>query len=431
MTALCIRGGRVVDPASGFDGSADVRLRDGRVVEVGPALAARADEEVLDATGCVVAPGFIDLQCHLGDADHDDAETLDTLGAAAAAGGFTTVCCLREGDPCVDDAAAVVALRERAATEARVRVLPVGAITRGREGTELAELGAMAEAGAVAFADGRAIRSARVLRHALSYSRITGRPVVEHACDPDLAQGGLAHEGVVATRLGLPGIPAAAEEIAVARAIALARATGGRLHLGALSTAAALEQVRAAQAAGVSVTAAVAAHHLLLDETAVAAGPSGWPYVTSTKLLPPLRTAADRTALCAGVADGTLVVISDHWPRRSIEKDCEYAYAAPGASALESVLGVLLELVARRELPLDAALRALTAGPAAAFGLEAGRLAPGGPADLVMFDPEPRWLVDPTRWRSRGRSTPLAGHWLRGRVLATVVAGKIVYREQP
>jgi len=430
MTALCIRGGRVIDPASGLDGLADVRLHDGRVVEVGPALAAAADEVVLDATGCIVAPGFIDLQCHLGDADHDDAETLATLGAAAAAGGFTTLCCLREGDPCVDDAAAVVALRERAAAETRVRVRPLGAVTRGRQGAELAELGAMAEAGAVAFTDGAlSVRSARVLRNALSYSVLTGRPVVEQPCDPDLAQGGLAHEGAVATHLGLPGIPAAAEEFAVARALALARATGGRLHLGPLSTAAAVEQVRAARAAGLAVTAAVTAHHLLLDETALASGPEGWPYTTSTKLLPPLRTAADRAALCAGVADGTLVVVSDHWPRRAIEKDCEYVYAAPGASALESVLGVLLELVARGELALDAALRALTVGPAAAFGLEGGRLAPGAPADCVVFDPEPRWQVEPARWRSRGRSTPLAGHWLRGRVRATIAGGEIVYRE--
>jgi dihydroorotase len=257
-----------------------------------------------------------------------------------------------------------------------------------------------------------------------------GLPVVEHAADPDLAEGGLAHEGRVATWLGLPGVPAAAEEIAVARAIGLARLTGGRLHLAHLSTAAAVAQVRAARAEGLPITAEATAHHLLLTEDVVAHGPRGLPFDSSTRLDPPLRTAEDAAALCEALADGTLAAVAtDHRPQRAVEKDCEYAYAAPGASALETAFGALMELVAAGRLSLNVALRALTSGPAQAFGLDAGRLVAGGPADLVVLDPDAAWTVDPSRFHSRGKSTPLAGRTLRGRVLATLVGGAIVHRE--
>jgi dihydroorotase len=310
-------------------------------------------------------------------------------------------------------------------------VLPIGCVTRGRDGAELAELAELADAGAVAFSDdAQPVRSSRLLRQALAYSAMLGRPVVEHAVDLDLAAGGLAHEGPVATWLGLPGIPAAAEEIAVARALALARLTGGRLHLAHLSTAGAVAQVRTARAAGVAVTAEVTPLHLLLTEESLAVGPAGSPYDSSTRLDPPLRTAADAAALCAALEDGTLdAVATDHRPQRQVDKDCEYQDAAPGASGLETALGVLMELVALERLSLGTAVRALTSGPARAFGLAAGRLAVGGPADLVVFDPRAAWTVDPTRFRSRGKSTPLAGRSLRGRVLLTMVGGGIVHRE--
>jgi dihydroorotase len=428
---MLIVGGRVLDPASGLDQVADVRLRDGRIVAIAPELAPDDGETVLDAGGRLVLPGFVDLHSHLGEPGHEERETLATGTRAAAAGGYTTVCCLGDTSPRLDTGAELAALRARADETALVRVLPIGRVTRGRDGTELAELAELAQAGAVAFSDDpRPVRSSRLLRHALAYSAMLGRPVVEHAVDLDLAEGGLAHEGRVATWLGLPGVPAAAEEIAVARAIALARLTGGRLHLAHLSTAGAVAQVRAARAEGLAVTAEVSPLHLLLDEDAVLTGPHGRPFDSSTRLDPPLRSAADAAALRAGVTDGTIVAIAtDHRPQRGVDKDCEYAYAAAGASVLETAFGALMELVASERLSLQVVVRALTSGPAQVFGLEAGRLAVDGPADLVVADPETAWTVDPARFHSRGKSTPLAGRTLRGRVLATLVGGAIVHRE--
>jgi len=428
---LLIVGGRVIDPASGLDGVADVRLRDGRIAAIAAGLAPEDGETTLDAGGRLVLPGFVDLHCHLGEPGHEDRETLATGTRAAAAGGFTTVCCMGDTTPRLDTGVELAALRARAAETAAVRVLPIGCVTRGRDGSELAELAELARAGAVAFSDDpRPVRSSRLLRHALAYSAMLSRPVVEHAVDSELAEGGLAHEGRVATWLGLPGVPAAAEEIAVARAIALARLTGGRLHLAHLSTAGAVAQVRAAQAEGLAVTAEVSPLHLLLDEEAVGTAPHGRPYDTSTRLEPPLRRAADAAALREGLADGAIAAIaSDHRPQRAVDKDCEYAYAAPGAAGLETAFGAVMELVAADRLSLLTVIRALTSGPAAVFGLEAGRLTVGGPADLVIADPEATWTVEPSRFHSRGKSTPLAGRSLRGRVLATLVGGAIVHRE--
>jgi dihydroorotase len=426
---LRIVGGRVLDPASGVDRHADVRVRQGRIAAIEPGLSAEDGEMVVDARGCIVAAGFVDLHSHLGEPGYEDRETLATGSRAAAAGGFTTVCCMGDTNPRLDCGAEIAALRARAEATAIVRVRPIGCVTRGREGAELAELAELAAAGAVAFSDdARPVRSSRLLRHALTYSVMLGRPVVEHAVDPDLADGGLVHEGPMATHLGLPGIPAAAEEIAVARAIALARLTGGRLHLAHLSTAAAVAQVRAARAAGLAVSAEVTPHHLLLTADAVLAGPGGLPYDTSTRLDPPLRGPADADALLAALADGTVAAIAtDHRPQRRVDKDCEYAYAAPGATALETALGALMELVTADKLSLTVAVRALTSGPAETFGLDAGRLTIGGPADVVVFDPLATWTVEPARFYSRGQSTPLAGRHLRGRVRTTLVGGAVVF----
>jgi dihydroorotase len=430
-TPLLIVGGRVLDPASGLDRVANLRTRDGRITAIAPGLEPEGGETVLDARGRLVLPGFVDLHCHLGEPGHEDRETLATGTRAAAAGGFTTVCCMGDTSPRLDTGAELAALRARADETAQVRVLPIGCVTRDRDGGELAELAELAQAGAVAFSDDpRPVRSGRLLRHALAYSAMLGRPVVEHAVDLDLAEGGLAHEGRVATWLGLPGVPAAAEEIAVARAIALARLTGGRLHLAHLSTAGAVAQVRAARAEGLAVTAEVSPLHLLLDEEAVGRGPQGRPFDSSTRLDPPLRAAADAAALREGLADGTIAAIAtDHRPQRVVDKDCEYAYAAPGATVLETAFGALMELVAAEQLSLLTVVRALTSGPAQVFGLDAGRLTVGGPADLVIADPEATWTVEPSRFHSRGKSTPLAGRTLRGRVLATLVGGAFVHRE--
>ena len=286
------------------------------------ACPAEEGELVVDARGCIVAPGFVDLHSHLGEPGYEDRETLATGSRAAAAGGFTTVCCMGDTNPRLDCGAELAALRARAEATAIVRVQPIGCVTRGREGAELAELAELAAAGAVAFSDdARPVRGSRLLRHALAYSAMLGRPVVEHAVDPDLAEGGLVHEGPVATRLGLPGIPAAAEEIAVARAIALARLTGGRLHLAHLSTAGAVAQVRAARAAGLAVSAEVTPHHLLLTADAVLAGPAGCPTIPARGSIrrcagPPTRTPCWRRSRTARWLPSPLTIARNRgWTR--------------------------------------------------------------------------------------------------------------------
>lgn len=428
--ALRISGGRVLDPASGVDRIADLLLRDGRIAAIAPQLPATDGELHLDARGLLVVPGLVDIHCHLGEPGYEDRETLASGSRAAAAGGFTTVCCMGDTNPRLDCGAEVAALRARAAESALVRILPIGCVTRGREGVELAELAELAEAGAVAFSDdARPVRSARLLRYALAYSAMLDRPVVEHAIDPELAEGGLMHEGRVATWLGLPGIPAAAEEIAVARAIALARLTGGRLHLAHLSTAGAVEQVRAARAAGIAVTAEVSPLHLLLTDDVVARGPDQAPYDTSTKLDPPLRSAVDQEALRDALRDGTIgAIATDHRPQRAVDKDCEYAYAASGASGLETALAAAMELVHLGALSLETAVRALTIGPASVFGLDAGRLAVDAAADVAIVDPNATWRVEPEAFHSGGKRSPLAGRVLHGRVLTTIVGGVVAYQ---
>ena len=415
-------GGRILDPATGRDEIGDVLIEDGRFVE----RMTHNGETVIDVAGFIVAPGFVDLHCHLREPGFEDAETIATGTRAAAAGGFTTVCALADTQPSTDTGSDVEALLTQALRDAVVRVLPLGTTTKQREGLELSEMADMADVGAVAFSDdGRAIRSASLMRHALEYSLLVERPISSHAQDPELADGGVMHEGALATVLGLKGIPREAEEIAVARDLALARLTGGRLHLAHLSTAGAVDQVRRAKAAGVRVTAEVAPHNLVLSEVAI----TDRPYDTNARTDPPLRSVDDARALLEGVRDGTIdCIVSDHSPRRWVDKACEFDQALPGISGLETAFGLLMRLVHNRTLSLTELIAALTQRPAQAWDLPYGTLAPGASADVVVLDPDQAWVVDPERFLSKGKNSPLGGQTLRGTVLLTVAQGRIAYR---
>lgn len=428
-----IRGGRIIDPSQAMDVEADLLIVGGRIHGLARPGKACRGERVVDARGCVVAPGFVDLHCHLGDPEGEDVESLATGTAAAAAGGFTTICCMPDTLPPLDHATAIEAVKARARDQASVRVLPLGTVTRGREGVELAEMAEMAWAGAVAFTDdGNPITSSRLLRHALEYSLLANRPIVDHAEDAELARGGQMHDGEVATVLGLRGVPAEAEEITVARDLALAKLTGARLHLAHLSTAGGVDLVRRAKAQGVRVTAEVSPHHLTLTERAVAGTENGLAcYNTLAKVSPPLRTQSDVAALRSAVRDGTIdAVATDHIPRRFQDKACEFGLARFGISGLETALGLVLGVVTAGDLTLHQAVAALTCGPARAFDLPYGTLSPGAAADVVVFDPHQRWIVTTDRFRSRGRNNPLEGQPLVGRVRVTLVGGQIVFEEE-
>jgi dihydroorotase len=444
--AILLRGARVVDPSQGLDGPGALLLAGGRVAAVGPeAEAGAAGASVMDLpAGWVVAPGFVDLHAHLREPGDEAKETILTGTSAAARGGFTTLCCMPNTRPVLDTPALLAQVRG-AAANAPARVHPIAAITRGEAGAELAEFATLAEAGAVAFSDdGRPVANSRLMRSALEYSLLVDRPMVEHCQDEGLVADGVMHEGEISALLGLKGWPAAGEEIMLARDVALARETGGRYHAAHLSTAGAVEIVRRGKAEGARVTAEVTPHHLLLTDAWVAGertGPLaealaalgldagvGVRYDTNTKVNPPLRTARDAEALLAGLLDGTVdAIATDHAPHTQVDKACEYGEAAFGISGLETALAALLALVHAGRLPLTTLIEALTIRPARAFGLDAGTLAVGTPADVVIFDPREEWTVDPARFASRGRNTPLAGVTLRGRVRMTLLNGAVVY----
>jgi dihydroorotase len=426
MKSILITGGRVIDPAQNLDEISDLMIAEGKVKKVGKNLTA-GEAEVIDAKGMVVCPGFVDLHCHLRQPGYEYKETIASGTRAAARGGFTTVCCMPNTNPPVDNKAIVSYVQEAAAREASVRVLPIGCISRGRKGEELADLAELAEAGVAGFSDdGSFVQSARLMRQALEYSRPLGLPLIQHAEDRELAGEGLMNEGSVATRLGLPGIPGAAEEVAVARDIILAELTGARVHFAHVSTAGSVELIRQAKRRGVRVTAEVTPHHLTLTQERVLG------YNTQAKVNPPLRTQGDIDALIAGLIDGTIdAIATDHAPHAENDKRCEFALAASGISGLETALGSLLRLTDYVKLPL--LLSKLTSAPAQILGQRFGKLgslATGAQADVAIFDPAAAWTVEPARFASRGHNTPLAGETLKGKVIATIYGGKVIYRDE-
>ena len=391
------------------------------------------DRERVDGDGLVVLPGLIDLHAHLREPGYEESETVATGARAALRGGFTTVCAMANTLPAIDSPGLVAEIAARGREARAARVLPVAAITRGRNGRELADLIELARAGAVAFSDdGDPVEDARLFRSALEYAHAAGRPVLEHAQDRALSGRGVMHEGAVSADLGLPGIPAAAEESAVARDVAIAKLTGARLHLQHVSTAGSLELVRRAKAEGLQVTCEVAPHHLALTDAWVAGSralawedgaPRGVAFDSATKVNPPLRTAADARALWAGIADGTVdAIATDHAPHASVRKDVDYADAAFGISGIETALSLVLMGVAAGMGDLGAVVRALTAGPARVLGTSL-------PDDLIVVDPSREWTVSAATLVSKGKNTPLLGRTLRGRVIAAIVDGETRYRD--
>ncbi|HXF93504.1 MAG TPA: dihydroorotase [Nitrospiraceae bacterium] len=423
---LLIRGGRVIDPGR-QNGVADVLIEDGRIAAVGRHLSAPRSATVIDATGLLVLPGFVDLHVHLREPGFEYKETIESGTAAAVAGGFTSVCCMPNTNPVNDNQSITEFILERAQAAGNAHVFPIGAITKGSEGKELAEIGDLRRAGCVAISDdGRPVMNSLVMRRAMEYALAFDLPVVDHCEDLHLTEGGCMNEGVVSTEMGLPGIPAAAEDIMVARNLALAELTGARLHLAHLSTAGSVRMVREAKARGIRVTAEACPHHFALTEE-VCRG-----YNTHAKMNPPLRTWEDVQAIKEGLRDGTIdVIATDHAPHATQEKQQEFAQAPFGVVGLETALPLTLALVEEGVLTLEAAVAKLTEAPAKAFGLAKGTLAPGADADVTLVDPQAQWEVDPTRFRSKSRNTPFAGWKVKGRVTATLVNGRVVYELQP
>jgi dihydroorotase len=424
MTGLLIRNGRVIDPANGVDGPADVAIENGLIARVGPDLAPPAGADVIDADGKVVCPGFIDLHVHLREPGYEYKETIATGTRAAAAGGFTAVCCMANTNPVNDTGSITEYILDRARREGVVRVYPIGAVTRGLAGEELAELAELADAGCVAFSDdGRCVMNAGLYRRAMEYTLPFGTPLVSHAEDHTLSKGAAMNEGVVSTELGIPGAPAAAEEIMVARDIVLAELTGAHVHIAHLSTAGAVRLVRDAKARGVKVTAEVTPHHLVLTEEALRT------FDANAKMNPPLRTKRDVEALIDALADGTIdCIATDHAPHALSEKEGELDRAAFGVVGLETAVAVLLDrLVATGLLPLPTLIARLARDPARVLNLPGGSLTAGAPADVTILDLARERTVDPATFRSKSRNTPFAGWRLRGGPWMTIVGGKVVH----
>ena len=429
MTALLLRGGRIVDPSLRMDAVGDVFVVDGKIESLGGRVDAgsRDDVETLDCAGLVVSPGFIDVHCHLREPGREDVETIATGACAAAAGGFTAVCAMPNTDPVTDNQAAVGFIIRQAARAGAARVYPIGAISVGQRGEALAEFGEMVGAGAVAVSDdGKPVASAHLMRTALEYARTFGIPVADHCEEPTLAKGGAMNEGLVSARLGLKGVPNEAEEIMAIRDILLARRTGGHVHLCHMSTRGSVELIRWGKERGINVTAEACPHHLSLTEEAVEG------YDTNAKMNPPLRMAVDVEAIQQAVRDGTIdVIATDHAPHHYDEKEREFADAPNGIIGLETALAVNITwLVAPGIIDLPTLIEKMACAPARVFRLPGGTLRRGSVADITLFDPDAEWTVDPTRFRSKGRNTPYAGKRLRGRVHATIVDGRVIHRSK-
>ena len=419
-----IHGGTVVDPASKLEAARDVLVEDGVIRAVAkPGSFLGVGDSGIDAHGLIVTPGFIDMHVHLREPGYEYKETVLTGTRSAVAGGFTAVACMANTNPVNDNGSVTRYIIEKAQEADLARVFPIGALSKRLQGEELAEIGDMVEAGAVAVSDdGRPVMDANLMRRALEYCSMFNVPVSVHEEDLHLAAGGVMNEGPTALRLGLKGIPNAAEDVMVARDLALARLTGGRLHIAHVSTRGAVALVRQAKAEGLTVTAEATPHHFTLTEEAVEG------YNTSAKMAPPLRLAEDVEALKEGLRDGTIdAIATDHAPHHRDEKEVEFDQAANGVVGLETALPLTLRLVSAKVLSLPAALSKLTVSPARILGLPYGMLAPGAPADIVLFDPARQWRLEPEKLRSKSKNTPFGGWELTGKVVLTMVGGRVVY----
>src|SRR5579872_6008266 len=423
MTATLFTAVRLLDPASGLDQHGDLLVRGGRIADFGSGLGRPDGAIVIAEEGAVLCPGLVDMRAALGEPGYEYRETIASAAEAAAAGGITTLAALPDTQPAIDDPALARLLRARGEETGSLTILPYGAVTTGCRGEEFAELGLLREAGAVAFTDGsRAVGSSRLMRLALSYARGFGAMIVQHPEDPSLAAGGAATEGELATRLGLPGIPAAAEAILVARDIRLAALTGGTLHFAHVSTAETLTLIRRAKQDGLAITCDTAPPYFDLNETAIG------DFRTYAKLSPPLRKEADRQAVVAALTDGTIdAIASDHQPRDADDKRQPFAQATPGGTGLATLLGVTLAHVHNGSIPLMRAIDLLTAQPAHLLRIDAGRLTKGAPADLCLFHPDRIWQVTAGELPGKAQNTPFDGRALEGLVLGTWKSGRRVF----
>jgi dihydroorotase len=427
--AMLIKNGRIMDPSKGLDISGDLLIADGRIKEVAANIKEiPADCGVLDAKGMIVCPGFIDYHCHLRQPGFEEKETIATGSKAAAKGGFTTICCMPNTNPALDNKATIDYIKATSASEACIRVLPIGCITKGRSGKELADMGELAEAGVVAVSDdGSTIADSRIMKQALEYSTIFDLAISDHCEDAMLSEGGQINEGIIATRLGLRGIPDAAEENIISRDITLAKLSGARIHICHISTQGSVELVRNAKKDGVKITAEVTPHHLTMDEEMVLG------YDTNAKVNPPLRTRKDIEALISGLKDGTIdIIATDHAPHTANEKLCEFSKAPFGISGFETALGSLMKLVHNGDIYINLLISKLTAAPANIIGNRFGKLGTleeGAMADITIFDPDAEWTVSIKDFYSKGKNTPLNGEKLKGKVMATIFNGKVVYKD--
>ena len=445
---LLIRGGRIVDPSQGMDQVGDLLIDEGRIAQLGRVVTLNR-VATFDAAGLVVCPGFIDLHCHLREPGFEYKETIATGTRAAALGGFTTVCCMGNTNPPIDNAAVVTWVKEKASKDGFVNVLPIGCITKGRRGEAVCDMAELAEAGVVAFSDdGNPVSNSQVMRQAMDYSRILGLPMIDHCEDTMLSRGGIMNEGQLSVRLGLKGIPAAAEEIMVARDLALARLTGAKIHIAHVSTCGSVELIRQAKEKGISVTAEVTPHHLILTEERILDKTTLKPSLlkgeervrvkqsnplacdTNAKVNPPLRTEKDLGCLVEGLKDGVIdAIVTDHAPHTWEDKNCGLELAAFGISGFETAFGCLMSLVQNEEIDLTTLISKLTCEPARILGKdnELGSLKVGTPANITIFDPNREWVVDSREFASQGKNTPFDGYKFRGKVMATIVNGRIVH----
>ncbi len=425
-----ITGGRLIDPAQKLDGPADLLIVDGKVARVGKSAEWKAslpaDCQRLDASNLWITPGFIDLHTHLREPGYEYKETIESGTRAAAAGGFTTICCMPNTNPINDNRSITELILKEARLRGAVRVLPIGAITKGSNGEELAEIGELLEAGCVALSDdGRPVTNSRIMRRAMDYTKGLGGLIIDHCEDLHLSADGAMHEGLMSLQMGLQGIPAAAEEAMVARDLALVELTGCRFHAAHLSCVGSVRLIREAKGRGLPVTAETCPHYLALTDEAVLG------YWTHAKMNPPLRGQRDRDALIEGLNDGTIdAIATDHAPHATEEKDQEFDRAPCGVIGLETAFAVCAGLARRSLISWGRLIDALTIQPAAIIKSDRGTLTPNAPADLVLIDPESEWSVEPKQFHSKGRNTPFEGWTLRGRVMLTMVEGHVVH-EQP
>jgi dihydroorotase len=427
MPRTLIRGGRVIDPAQGLDAVTDLWLEGDRVLHIGSRPDLQA-EIVVDATGKIVCPGLIDMHVHLREPGREEDETIATGTAAALAGGVTSVACMPNTEPAIDNQAAAEFVILQARRAGQANVFPIGAITKGRRGEELAELGGLVEGGAVGFSDdGSPVRSAEIMRRALEYARMFDRVVMDHCEDTELTRNGVMHEGEVSLALGLPGMPAAAEEIMVARDLILAEQTGGRLHILHVSTAGSVELIRRAKQRGVAVTCEACVHHFALTDEALRSFDSNF------KMNPPLRTRRDVEAILVGLRDGTIdAIVTDHAPHAPEKKLRELDQAPFGVIGLETLLPICIKtLIEPGVLTWSEMIAKLTIHPARILGIDRGTLRPGAIADVTIIDPEVEWTIDPNQFRSKSRNCPFAGWRVRGRAHTVLVAGQVKYSLAP